>query len=238
MITKRQKAINILATTIILAASQAHADRLIPGPQGPAGLRGLQGDRGATGAQGSIGPAGAQGPRGLQGLQGDRGATGAQGPIGPAGAQGPAGPAASCTPYVLGETDRSTGIVVFYVDGSGCHGLEAQPYDVGATLGNNYVGTLTQWSVAASAAASYNTGSCSRSNAQLTPSCWHLPTKTELEYLYEQKDLISNLSSATANYWSSTKSDAGNAWSQKFSDGKQSSDDQTYTYKVRAVRAF
>ena len=217
------------------------------GAQGPAGATGIQGLQGATGQQGIAGPTGAQGPAGATGLQGPTGATGvgtvgATGATGPQGIQGPTGPAgsggtgASCTPYHWGDTGPDGGIV-YYVDGSGCHGLEAQSTDASS-------GTSMDWATAISTSAAYNTttitgGSglnCSTTAFPSTPNCWHLPSKTELEYLYEQKTVVGGF--ANNFYWSSSEYDTGNAWRQSFGNGGQSANGKTNTYLVRAVRGF
>ena len=180
-----------------------------------------------------------------KGDKGDKGDTGQRGPAGPAGAT------ASCTPYHWGDTGPDGG-KVFYVDGSGCHGLEAQPYDVGANSGNSYVGVAQTWSDAVSAAAAYNnntrgvTGTpglnCSTTAfpsltaLPATPNCWHLPSKTELQYLFEQKTVVGGF--ANSRYWSFTEDNSNDAWDQNFFSGYQSSASKTSALPVRAVRAF
>ena len=66
---------------------------------------------------------------------------------------------------------------------------------------------------------------------------WRLPTKDELNILYENKDKIGGF--ATNYYWSSTEVGNGTAWDQDFANGAQVGN----LYKgngsyVRAVRAF
>lgn len=120
---------------------------------------------------------------------------------------------------------------VFYVDGSGQHGLEAQTADYSENSGE----TVTfNWDAAINAAASYNSPACT-TNAQLTPSCWHLPTKSELELLYEQKSVVGGFAS---DYWSSTEYEPYFAWYQFFFNGYQSHYSKFATFRVRAVRAF
>ncbi|MDP2901784.1 MAG: DNRLRE domain-containing protein, partial [Methylovulum sp.] len=134
--------------------------------------------KGSAGAKGDMGSAGPQGPRGLKGLtgatgpasaKGDTGATGVKGDTGATGPQGPAGVSyVPGTKYALGDLGPKGG-KVYYVDGSGEHGLEAQAADESTSL---------IWTAAVVAANAYNTGGVTG---------WHLPTKTELELLYEQK---------------------------------------------------
>jgi hypothetical protein len=74
---------------------------------------------------------------------------------------------------------------------------------------------------------------------------WFLPSKDELNQMYENKAMIN--STATANsgsnftnnyYWSSTEYDAGSAWLQSFNNGDQANGGKSNTVYVRAVRAF
>ena len=233
------------------------------GPAGPTGSNGLNGATGATGAKGdtgaigatgavgasgSVGATGVQGPAGAKGADGATGVTGvgtvgATGATGPQGIQGPTGPAgsggtgaSSCSPYVLGDTGPDGG-KIFYLDGTGCHGLEAKATDASS-------GVSMDWATAISTSAAYNTSttntltgySCSTSDAQLTPYCWHLPAKTELEYLYEQKTVVGGF--GDYNYWSSSELDSTSAWFQSFNYGYQDYLSKDNTLPVRAVRAF
>ena len=197
------------------------------GPVGPQGITGPEGPQGPTGPAGADGAQGLQGPAGADGAQGPQGLTGATGPAGPAGSSGPV--------YHLGDPGPDGG-TVFYVDGSGQHGLEAQASD--ATFGGR---PLMDWSTAILIAAAYNTTEitkamlCSTTNAQLTPNCWHLPSKTELEYLYEAKSVVGGF--IDTGYWSSTYTGVY-AWFQYFYDGSQSQYTPSYLNLVRVVRAF
>ena len=154
---------------------------------------------------------------------------------------GPTG-ASSCSPYHCGDTGPDGGIV-FFVDGSGCHGLEAQ-----ATEANQ--GAIMDWDTAISTSAAYNTTTitgpsglyCSTTALPspdappATLNCWHLPTKTELEHLNEQRTVVGGFD--LYPYWSSSESATGTAWAQGFVDGGQFSNDKALTFLVRAVRAF
>jgi len=65
---------------------------------------------------------------------------------------------------------------------------------------------------------------------------WRLPTKEELNMLYENKEEIGGF--ANYYYWSSTENDFDNAWRQDFDNGDQNNDNnKSNTYYVRAVRA-
>ena len=67
---------------------------------------------------------------------------------------------------------------------------------------------------------------------------WRLPTKDELNILYENKDKIGGF--ASDYYWSSTELEIenGTAWRQYFTSGNQLSDWKQFTNYVRAVRGF
>ena len=151
--------------------------------------------------------------------------------------------AATCTPYHWGDTGPDGG-KVFYVDGSGCHGLEAQPYDVAADSQKPYDGKPMGWENAILTAAAYNittiTGpsglNCSTTAFPATPNCWHLPSKNELSWLYEQKSVVGGF--ANLHYWSSTEDVSNYAWAQNFDGGSQFNYFKYYSGIVRAVRAF
>jgi uncharacterized protein (TIGR02145 family) len=65
---------------------------------------------------------------------------------------------------------------------------------------------------------------------------WRLPTKDELNILYQNKDVVGGFYSST--YWSSTETDDFNAWGQAFNFGEHASLSKDYTNFVRAIRAF
>ena len=69
---------------------------------------------------------------------------------------------------------------------------------------------------------------------------WFLPSKDELNLLYENKTAIGGF--VATSYWSSTEGDINNAWRQDGTcpecDGYQSWDSKDTTDGVRAVRAF
>ena len=65
---------------------------------------------------------------------------------------------------------------------------------------------------------------------------WYLPSKGELNLLYLQKAVIGGF--ADDNYWSSTEQSYPFVWRQNFSDGDQNYDYKSYSYHVRAIRAF
>ena len=115
--------------------------------------------------------------------------------------------------YKLGGIGPSGGIV-FHVDGSGAHGLEAQATDEDSVL---------DWHAAINAVQSYGDG-------------WHLPTKEELNLLYQQKEIVGEF--ADDFYWSSTNVGEGSAWQQNFGGGGQIPYNINDKCMTRAVRDF
>jgi hypothetical protein len=82
----------------------------------------------------------------------------------------------------IGSTGPGGGIV-FYIDKSGIHGLEAQRADAG----------VFSWDSAMEAASAYGAG-------------WRLPTLTELNLLYKQNTVVGIYGGTFADtYWSSTE---------------------------------
>ena len=115
--------------------------------------------------------------------------------------------------YVPGDKGPDGG-KVYFVDASGQHGLEAQAADEVTSL---------VWDDAVSAAGAYGSG-------------WHLPTKSELKMLYEQRTVVGGF--AKDDYWSSTELDSNSAWIQGFANGDQDRYNKYSKLSVRAVRAF
>ena len=64
---------------------------------------------------------------------------------------------------------------------------------------------------------------------------WRLPTKDELDMLYENREEIGGF--ANLYYWSSTEYDNGTAWGQYFDDGFQVNFNKLFNGLVRSVRA-
>ncbi len=65
---------------------------------------------------------------------------------------------------------------------------------------------------------------------------WYLPSKDELNHLYENKSVVGGF--ATGYYWSSSEVDNDGAWVQGFNGGAQGNPNEGGRYCVRAVRAF
>jgi hypothetical protein len=65
---------------------------------------------------------------------------------------------------------------------------------------------------------------------------WRLPTKDELNILFQNKDKIGVF--ANISYWSSTEDELNKMWVQSFSSGKQFPADASNPVYVRAVRVI
>jgi hypothetical protein len=167
--------------------------------------------------------------------------------------------------YSLGDTGPSGGII-FYFDPEGftvemvnpdenytAHYLEAAPADMDSTLtwaastGGSVSGTGT------------GIGTGRKNNAlivaeygmpeTLVPAAfacdyytyngkgdWFLPSKDELNKLYESRSLFSNLE--IAKYWSSSHVDGYTSWCHNFSTGASYNFNKPALCYVRAIRAF
>jgi len=126
------------------------------------------------------------------------------------------------TTHTISETFG--GGIVFYITDGGLHGLIAETID-------------------------QSTPTCSWYNAQDVISNpvyhstegkkftdWRLPTKYELNLMYNARSTIGNF--ANDYYWSSTELVYNIAWFKYFYDGSQSTSGKATTYYVRAIRAF
>lgn len=74
---------------------------------------------------------------------------------------------------------------------------------------------------------------------------WYLPSKQELNLIFENKAAINLSSKANGGdplnnnlYWSSTEFSTNNAWAQDMTNGQTNSSLKTFLYEVRAVRSF
>ena len=64
---------------------------------------------------------------------------------------------------------------------------------------------------------------------------WRLPSKDELNTIYENKDSIGGL--VSFEYWSADEYDFHNAWTQNIDNGKEEELSKTSKHFVRAVRS-
>jgi Protein of unknown function (DUF1566) len=66
---------------------------------------------------------------------------------------------------------------------------------------------------------------------------WFLPSKDELNQMYQQRTLIGGFNTSAA-YWSSSENNSNDAWETYFGTGNQDPENKSYvTYHVRAIRA-
>lgn len=173
----------------------------------------------------------------------------------------------STTTYSVG--DFAQGGIVFWVDETGQHGLVAAKEDQSTTGVRWYAGTYgntqakgdgpyageanTSIIIAAQVAigddgSTYAARFCNElqvTEGGKTYGDWYLPSKEELNLMYQNKTTIDATAGANAGsgfasafYWSSTEPNLTNAWSQAFGSGGQVNDDKDDTGRVRAVRAF
>jgi hypothetical protein len=112
---------------------------------------------------------------------------------------------------------------VFYVTTDGLHGLIAETQDQSSSC---------TWYNAQDVIS--NPNSHSTEGKKFTD--WRLPTKYELNLMYNARSTIGNF--ATDHYWSSTEFDASSAQEQYFDDGYQFYNNKFIAYYVRAIRAF
>jgi hypothetical protein len=114
----------------------------------------------------------------------------------------------------IGDIGPGGGIVFF---------AEGECLEVSRILGEQ------NWSSALTTARNYRGGGYSD---------WRLPTKDELNLIYQNLRArnIGNLGDSW--HWSSSETSSNRAWLQRFSDGYQTSTNKTKTNSVRAVRAF
>ncbi len=124
--------------------------------------------------------------------------------------------------YTIG-LNIDLGGYVFYVTPDGKHGLVAETQDQSISCTWYNAEDIISTPPNHSPAGEYFTD-------------WRLPTKYELNLMYDQKVNIGGF--ASADYWSSTENNYTSAWIQNFSDGNQDNIGKANTNYVRAVRAF
>ncbi len=141
------------------------------------------------------------------------------------------------------------GGIIFYIDGTGLHGLISAPTDQSTGAPWGCYGTLIGGTGTAVGTGQANTtailnictfaGIAARICNDLVLngySDWFLPSKDELNQMYLQKTVIGGF--ANNYYWSSSEYNANYAWDQNFYNGLQNGLSKNGTICVRAVRAF
>ena len=167
-------------------------------------------------------------------------------------------PGISVANLSIGDTYQ--GGIIFYLDGSGCHGLVAAPSDQSTGIqwhNASYIDTYAYGNGIGSGEGNSQgirrwQGTCSSCYAsQLCQDLnlggktdWYLPSKYELNLMYEnigQGNVLGlgNVGNfANYYYWSSTEYGNNFAWRQIFHGGLQPSYNKYNTFNVRAIRAF
>ncbi len=117
------------------------------------------------------------------------------------------------------------GGVVFYVDGTGQHGLIAAKIDMPGHSFKKEEGFFN-WYGAKDAANAFVEGF----------SDWVLPNREQLNKLYLNRSAVAGM--AATVYWSTSEGDAESAWAENFASGEQLVGNKTNGSRVRAVRLF
>lgn len=114
--------------------------------------------------------------------------------------------------------DKHAGGIIFYLDGKG-GGLAAAPEDQGEYEWNEAKIVCQELSLNG-----YDD--------------WFLPSKDELNLMYENLHEKGLAGFTDYNYWSSSENNNNGVWFQKFVNGNQDFSVKYGYYMVRAVRAF
>ena len=194
------------------------------------------------------------------------------GPIGPQGVQGATGPAGTPMPtYAVGQFAH--GGIVFWVDQTGYHGLVCTKIDLPRAtntngtrwFGGTYSNTMAygdgvnagdrNTSIIISSQSFGDGGTyCARQCNELVVDeggisygGWYLPSKTELQLIYQNRSVIDQTALAnggqafiTGNWYyaTSTEFNSSEAWAVNFSSGVAHRRDKFIPTLVRAVRSF
>jgi hypothetical protein len=155
--------------------------------------------------------------------------------------------AVTTIPYSIGLYYE--GGIIFYLDGTGEHGLIAATSDQSAGTIWGCFGTLIGVTDTAIGKGKTSTqgiiNGCSTSGTAANicfflvlngNSDWYLPSKNELNQMYINKNVLSNFSNNA--YWSSSEYNANLAWNQYLTDGSVFGSNKNNVYSVRAIRSF
>jgi hypothetical protein len=157
--------------------------------------------------------------------------------------------------------DNFGGGRVFWLDESGRHGLIAPLSDqnsegiawnpgtsvvTGASADSLYAGERNTMQImkVQGTSSGYAARLCSElviNSGNMVYRDWYLPSKKELQLLFQQKQVIGGFNTTSGIYWSSTESKAtphSMAWEQEFKYGSQFEDDKDLPNQVRCIRKF
>ncbi len=247
-------AIALLLGIAPLSISTAYAVAAVAGPAG------------ATGAKGATGLTGATGPSG--GVKGDTGAIGPTGLTGPAGPAGTGSSGGSAAVHVIGDSyaggivfwvdaagehgliaalaDQSAGVAWYNgtnkLTGTTGDGLYAGAMNTTLIVAQ-ITGDTAEGNFAAKVAADYSvqedgSNACTGAATETCYGDWYLPSKVELNLLYQNKTAAVVGGFDNNFYWSSTEGGSDRAWFQYLGFGVQGNEVKSSTYPVRAIRAF
>jgi hypothetical protein len=154
---------------------------------------------------------------------------------------------ASTTTFSIGLSYG--GGIVFYIDGTGQHGLIAATVDQGTAQWGCYGTAIDSTSVnigAGQANTEAIVSGCSSAGiaAKICSdlvlngySDWFLPSLNELNLMFQQRNTIGGF--VPDFYWSSSEFNENTAWNHDFSIGNQYNFNKSYeTLRVRAIRPF
>lgn len=152
-------------------------------------------------------------------------------------------------PSKIGETYQ--GGIVFYIDGTGKHGLIAATADQSSSA-TWWNGSFIETKATSTTDGKANTdkivaalGSTGDYAARLCRQYkgggytdWYLPSSEELGKLFNQRTVVGGFS--THIYWSSTETELGMAWTQDFETGAKAVDNisDAANVSVRAIRSY
>ncbi len=149
--------------------------------------------------------------------------------------------------------DTFAGGIIFYLDGSGCHGLVAKTSDEPGLYQWTPLGSVDSWAFSQGIFGGdqntkkilYKLGS---GNAPAADVCagltdggyadWYLPSKDELDLIYINLQIEGLGGFIDGEYWSSTAVTSLGAYAQDFLNGIQSQELSNSNKLVRAVRRF
>jgi len=152
-------------------------------------------------------------------------------------------------PFFIGQSYG--GGIIFYVDGTGQHGLISATSDQtvppgapwgcqGTFIGGTYTfmgsGQINTMAVLTGCASPGIAAFICHNLILNGYNDWFLPSLDELNQMYLQKNIIGGFTNNW--YWSSSEFNANEAWEQHFGLGPQNHIDKYNTYPVRAIRAF
>lgn len=159
--------------------------------------------------------------------------------------------------YKIG--DIAQGGYVFWVDETGEHGLVSDTVDLASPANASYF--THQWSTAYAVTGATGDGiGAGAMNTLLIVSAqrgdtdsagrlcadhvrggygdWYLPSKEELNLMYNNLKVAGLGGFNNVFYWSSTEDGSSLAWAQDFGSGNQLNFNKNGDFRVRAVRAF